>query len=225
MGSPSQPAIEVHIGREMRQWPALRPRTTRPSAVRIVSSRVMSATSADHFVPGAAVKVPPSVRERVAELPRGCLAAGQVLDDRAGRRRGSSPPPRARLERDRLLGEPASLGIGDPASGAAHDGRQQVPGDDPHGPSHRHRPDDRPAVIQRGLDIGDGEAAHPGVERQVRRRRLGGMPRGHGRGRGLDRVVPVVRVQAMAAGDPGAAMVVGRAEHQRKDLRASGTAH
>ena len=212
MGSPSQPAIEVHIGREMRQCPALRPRTTRPSAVRIVTSRVMSATSADHFVPGAAVKVPPrsgsASRSWRVDASRSARCSTIAFDAP-----WIQSPSSGVVERGRLSGEPASLGVGDPPSGAAHDGRQQVAGDDPHRPSHRHRPDDRPLVVQRGLDIRDRDVAHPGVKGQVRRRRLGRVPGGHGRGGGLDRVVPVVRVQPVAAGDPGPAMVVGGSEH------------
>ena len=57
--SPSQVADEVQSGRDVRQEPSLWPRTTSPAALSIVSSRFIAGTCVDHFVPGAAVNVPP----------------------------------------------------------------------------------------------------------------------------------------------------------------------
>ena len=68
--SPSQLAIDVHSGRDVRQTPSLWPRTTSPEAVSNVRRRVIVGSSVDHFVPGAAVNVPP----RSGSAARSCFA-------------------------------------------------------------------------------------------------------------------------------------------------------
>ena len=84
------------------------PHDQSPSAVRIVSRRVMVATSADHFVPGAAVNVPP----RCGSASRSCRADTSWSARYSTTWRdavASQSAPCGRLEVGRLLGEAPAL--------------------------------------------------------------------------------------------------------------------
>ncbi len=114
--SPSQLAIAVQSGRDVRQCPSLWPRTTSPDAVSIVRSRFIVGVSVDHFVPGAAVNVPPRSGSASRNCRRREFLSGEALDD-ALRRCRDPVGAEDGLEFDGLLGELAALLVGDPSSG------------------------------------------------------------------------------------------------------------
>ena len=213
ISSPSQLAIDVHNGREIRQCPALRPRTTSPAAARIVRSRDIVDTSADHFVPGAAVNVPPrwgsasrnSRAESSAPVRRSTIcfdaAAIQSAPSCPSRRR---PPWRAAGVRPRR-----------PVAGTAGHRGKQLTSDDEQGPPHRHRLDERPLVVR----------ARPRRRSTVSSRTRACRARcGVVGSVACSAVIAVVAaamspyrwsaVQAVPAGDPGPAMIVGHSEHE-----------
>ena len=86
---------------------------------------------------------------------------------------------------------------------------QQVAREDEQGAPHGQLLDQRAVVVQRPVDVGAGDPVDAGVQREVGRRRLGGVQDGHGAG-GRDRVGhPVLRGDAVAARHPGATLHVG----------------
>ena len=65
--------------------------------------------------------------------------------------------------------------VGHPVAGAGLDQRQVLGAHDPQRPAHREVLDQRAALVELGVQIGDGEAGQPRPQRQIRRGRVGGV--------------------------------------------------
>ena len=205
--SPSHCSIGTHTGREMRQCPPLR-------AADQVGGEAEVGEQAGVVPAGARRDL--HVRGELGEQRRG----GRPRRGPSGwcRRCASTPvaggvEPGVAVRGDagplHVLGDPAPLGAGDPLRGAAPRRGQQLAREDEQGAAHRQLLDEGAVVVQRALDVGARHAVDAGVQREVRRRRLGRVQDRHGAG-GRDRVrQPVLRGDAVAARHPGATLRVG----------------
>ena len=145
--------------------------------------------------------------ERVVpgEIRRERLAARL---DAAERRRAEVVEPRGRVLRDaarldEALQPPALARRHRPGAGRVDD-LDELPWDDPERPPHGEHPDERPPVVELGLEVGDLEAGRPRPDREEDRRRVAGVQDDDGAGRRERVARACLGGQPVAERQPGA---------------------
>ena len=123
---------------------------------------------------------------------RNCLGVGRAVFGQVPQHRITrTVQPRVTVVGDAGLlhvgDQPAAFVVGHPVAGRGLDQRQIIGADHPQRATHREVLDEAAPLVERGVEVGDGEAGQPSPQRQIRRGGIGGVQPDELRDRLVDR--------------------------------------